>query len=102
MKLMKRQINLGGIIHTVELSDEETKDLMKELLDSNAEQLLECYAKVKEMTLEDNNPERNWKIALALFDKQATASYTVVTSALNEKQQELVKKLREKMKEKKG
>lgn len=99
MKLMKRQINLGGVIHQVELSDEETKDLMKELLDSNAEQFKICYKKAKELAFDDAT--NIIPIALALFDKSATASYTVITSALNEKQQELVKKLREKMREKK-
>ena len=99
MKL-KKQITLGTVPYEVVLNDEEEKQLMQELLDSNTEQFKICYEKARDIAPE-NDAEAIIPIALALFDKQATASFTVINSALEEKKQELVKKLREKMREKK-
>lgn len=100
--MIKKHITLGGVIHPVELTDEEESKLMDELLEKNIKQMKKCLEKAELIATEEKLTTGVLNIALALFEKQATASFSVIHSSLEEKQKELVKKLREKMNERKG
>jgi len=68
----------------VELDEKETKEALDRLLISNMEQADRCFKAV-----ENKYAEPRTELALALFDKQATASFTVLSNALDKKKHDM-------------
>lgn len=67
------------------LDDKEYDDLMERLLENNAKELERCLKKAKEIC-EKNKELDVFETAMTLFDKQATASFSAITDALQEKE----------------
>jgi len=71
------------VIKRVTLTDEEEKALFKELLKTNTSLLKMCWNIAESLSNELRMDKE--KIALALFDKVAIRSFTILQAALDEK-----------------
>jgi len=86
-KIAKSTKSGGGYIW-LSLTDAETKKELNELLESNAAEFVKCYDKacdIAETIKARENTAVIMRTALALFDKQATASFTMLQNALDKK-----------------
>lgn len=66
----------------VELDEKQAEEALEELLKNNEIQLKLCMQKVSGMEV---NTDNKLKLAMALFDKQGTASYTILNNKLDQK-----------------
>ena len=73
---MEKNINIKGVWFTVKLTDEETENALQKLVEHNLREMQRCVKIVRTLMLNETLPPDN--IVLALFDKQATASFTAL------------------------
>lgn len=77
-----KQANMGGKWVFVSLTNEEIEKALEELLEMNNIQLRLCMNKVSDM---DYGNDMKLQMALALLEKNGIASYTFLSSKLDQK-----------------
>ena len=85
---------IKGKPRRIELTEEEYDELMEELIKTNKKELERVCNNVADLPVEFN------KAVKLLFDKQATASFSVINSALDKKIQGLKEEDRKELSEK--
>lgn len=79
---MRRTININYKYHRVGLDSKEREEVMNNLLEENLNELMRIIGKIKDSKI----PEQNkWEVVKALFNKQGTASFTILNQALDDK-----------------
>lgn len=86
-----KNVRIGGKWRRIELTKEEEVEVKKQLLKENIKEMERCINAGVEII--GNIPEMKMEslegIVLALFEKQATASYTALSDALEKKVNEV-------------
>jgi len=84
---MLKNAKVNGVWITVELTQEEKEKVLDELLIENAHHLRNCILKANELWKETPVADvlRRRNITKMLYDKQATASYSALSQALDRK-----------------
>jgi hypothetical protein len=83
---MQKNVNIGGVWSVVELTESEKDNVLSGLIESNLKELLRCMDALKSKDISDDF--KKW-ITGMLFEKQATASFTALSDALDSKISEM-------------
>lgn len=79
---MKRTISLNYKYERVGLTEQETEEVMNDLLETNLNELERIINKVNKAKIPVG---KKWDVIKTLFDKQGTASFTALNQALDDK-----------------
>lgn len=79
---MKRTVVLKGSYYRLGLTEQEKEEVLSQLIKDNLSELIRCMDIVKDAKIPD---KLKWEATKMLFDKQATASYTVLMKRLDDK-----------------
>jgi hypothetical protein len=85
MKMLSKTINIAGIWNRINLTEEETAEVMEKLLERNCEILSKCEAKAHEYNKVMQSHISYAEIVKMLYDKQSIASFTALSNALDDK-----------------
>jgi hypothetical protein len=72
----------------VKLTEDELESAMNELIEGNAKEIERCSEKAIELCRKDDNLKYG-KVLTSLFDKQATASFSLINAKIDEKIQRM-------------
>lgn len=91
--MIGKNVRIGGKLDRITLTEDEEEEVMEELLKKNAKKMERCLEEGKRI-VEKYRGKGDYSInetdvALALFDKQATASFTVLSEAIEKKVMQL-------------
>jgi len=81
--MLSKNIMINGVWQRICLTDEETMDTFDKLLSNNINEFKRCERKAREVKEFSEMPFA--EITKMLFDKQATASFTALCDALDDK-----------------
>lgn len=82
---MLKNANIGGKWITVELNDEDKEKALEELLEGNIKELARCVEASETAFIACKGALANTEIIRMLYEKQATASYSALSQALDKK-----------------
>lgn len=83
--MLSKNINVNGKWKRVELTEDETRDVLDKLLETNLNEMQKCEEKANDYNKNMSTNLSHAQIVRMLFDKQATASFTAISSAIDEK-----------------
>lgn len=84
-KMLSKTINIAGIWHRINLTEEETAEVMEKLLEKNCDILSKCEAKAQEYNKVMRSQLSYAEIVKMLYEKQSIASFTALSNALDDK-----------------
>jgi hypothetical protein len=84
MKLA-RTINILGTWNRINLTEEETEEIIEKLLEDNCNILSKCEDKAKQYCKVMGSPLSYLEIVKMLFDKTGIALFTALSNALDDK-----------------
>jgi len=89
--MLSKKANIRGEWINISLTEEETDNVLNKLIKNNMKEFKRCLNWV----VAENNPVLNnisiFEITKMLFEKQATQSFTVLSSALDKKIEDMKK-----------